>query len=676
MTSIHERIAALKLDEVARQPGPVDAPPSRRAAQPSLPPRHHSTTSLRQTTHSVPTRIGNEPAAEAAPPKISRPPPPPPPRLHAPTAAPTLPPRNTAKRAPPPLPRRESATSISSTLSARSSASAPSSTWSSNTSASADSRTPEASEHTRVKAPAYDPSTLPALPPKRVEPDAKRPSLPSRTSTTRSVRPSSDTATVVSRRLPPESNRAISRQPAPHDAPEDPAVEDARQALPTPNPRTLPSRAVVHAEPQKQAVPERRPTKSALSFGMNRATETAPTIPSRSSESQAESSALPPPVPTSTRPDLSAILATKPKFNASTMSHGPPGSAPSSTPGVCLQCRDFSGPDSHAARFPRHALPSQDVHWLARALTSPFESRTDQARAIFTWLHHNVRYDVDGFFSGNIKPSTPSSTIASGLAVCEGYAGLFAALATAAGLSAIVIGGHGKGYGYAAGTPVPREPTGHAWNAVQIDDGEWKLIDPCWGAGVIGGEAQYEARFNAGEFTKSNRDFGLKHYPSHRSHLFLPAGEHAPSFAEYWRGADGEGDEVLAYGGCRTEHGIDEARLLPRQKAVPAMPGRTVRFELWSVCEHWDNAIHGRGKPYVMVLMYHGEMTAFETDGRRRWWCEVRSDALGAPGEAVSCMAVTTINGESARGVGIDEFRRRKGRAGMSWEGVCAWTVA
>lgn len=83
----------------------------------------------------------------------------------------------------------------------------------------------------------------------------------------------------------------------------------------------------------------------------------------------------------------------------------------------CLVCRDFSGPDNHAAKFPRHQLPSSDVGYLASLLCDPFPSATDKARAIFTWLHHNVDYDTKNFFAGTLQPSTPEKTITSGM-VC------------------------------------------------------------------------------------------------------------------------------------------------------------------------------------------------------------------------------------------------------------------
>lgn len=248
--------------------------------------------------------------------------------------------------------------------------------------------------------------------------------------------------------------------------------------------------------------------------------------------------------------DLSAPTAP----STATVSQNPSvyGVAPSA--GSCLHCRDFSGPDNHAARFPRESIPSTDIGWLAQQLCAPFGSPTDKARAIFTWLHHNIAYNVEAFFNNAVKPSTPQSTLQTGLAVCEGYAGLFAAIAVKAGLEAIVVGGNGKGYGYSPlkpGDPVPPYEAGHAWNAVKIDGGEWKLIDCCWvsmqtlwstlvlnanliqGAGTVNGPGQgYKKGFNPEKFTQSNDEFGLDHYPEDSSKQFRNDGRRV-SWEEY-----------------------------------------------------------------------------------------------------------------------------------------------
>ncbi|KKF97258.1 UDP-N-acetylglucosamine--dolichyl-phosphate N-acetylglucosaminephosphotransferase [Ceratocystis platani] len=171
-------------------------------------------------------------------------------------------------------------------------------------------------------------------------------------------------------------------------------------------------------------------------------------------------------------------------------------------------------------------------------VADPFPSPTDKARAIFTWHHHNIDYDWAAFSSGCVRPMTPDDVIREGKGVCAGYADCFEAIARRAGLQCIVISGHGKGIGHAdlePGQPVPREnATGHAWNAVQIDNGEWKLIDACWGAGSVSNN-RYQRGFSPQYFCASNEVFGLRHFPRDKAH-FLRADGRTPSWAEYFLG--------------------------------------------------------------------------------------------------------------------------------------------
>ncbi|KAG6897901.1 hypothetical protein C0992_009385 [Termitomyces sp. T32_za158] len=116
---------------------------------------------------------------------------------------------------------------------------------------------------------------------------------------------------------------------------------------------------------------------------------------------------LPPMIPFQTYPQPPCK---HPDFDAIT-----PGDESYSKPGSCPECRDFAHVDAHAALFPRHTVTSLDD--LAYSLTEPFPYELEKARAIFTWLHHNITYDAEAFFSGNVQPSTAESTLSSGLAV-------------------------------------------------------------------------------------------------------------------------------------------------------------------------------------------------------------------------------------------------------------------
>ncbi|KAK3062870.1 hypothetical protein LTS18_003202 [Coniosporium uncinatum] len=398
-------------------------------------------------------------------------------------------------------------------------------------------------------------------------------------------------------------------------------------------------------------------------------------------------SVSPPPIPLSSRPDLAAIRASKPTTMSST----------TTTPSSCLKCRDFSAPDTHASRFPRESIPSHDVSWLGPQLTSPFPSATDKARAIFTWLHHNIAYDTVSFFSKKHQPADPRTTMASGLAVCEGYAGLSVALAIASGLEAIVVSGHGKGVGYTApsgpNAPLPAFDANHAWAVVKMDQGEWKLVDPCWGAGHLDASdgRSYKKEFNARWFTMSNEDFGKRHFPSDAARWYTQAP--LLTWAQYLNADALPGGPVRVYGATGREHGIDEFSLRPMGKDVSAAAAAdgaaTLRFQFNKVCRHWKGEVHGKGADYLFVLKLSGtgggggraagggkdEYRVFNHDGFF-WWVDVQGRELqGLEGVELPVYAVTRFEGRDARGLTKGVHDQKMGRVAVGWEGVAGWRV-
>lgn len=87
-----------------------------------------------------------------------------------------------------------------------------------------------------------------------------------------------------------------------------------------------------------------------------------------------------------------------------------------------------------------------------------------------------------------------------------------------------MITGHGKGFGHnpiKPGEPLPPYNGNHAWNVVKIDNGEWKLIDSCWGAGHVQGAGMpYVQKFAPERFTQSNEEFGIDHFPNDRDGFY------------------------------------------------------------------------------------------------------------------------------------------------------------
>ncbi|SMR47668.1 unnamed protein product [Zymoseptoria tritici ST99CH_3D1] len=554
-------------------------------------------------------------------------------------------------------------------------------------------------ERYRIKAPDYDPSSLPALPPKRTK--EEREAADRKYAGLRPVRRASapkvglvhngttPPPATIPPPLPGRTNPIPAQQLAIEPSPAKQPTALARQAVmppPLPGRQNQPREHSSPVQPAPRSIradiappPQKRP--SALSFGMNKSTNVPPPIPGARTGSAIQldgANGAPPPIPSTSKPDLAAIQASKPKVSGTAN-----GAAPALA-GACMHCRDFSGPDNHAARFPREALPSQDIGWLAQQLCAPFHSPTDKARALFTWQHHNIAYDTEAFFNNRVKPSTPNSTLVSGLAVCEGYAGLFAAMALKAGLEAVVVSGHGKGFGYAPmkpGDSLPRYEAGHAWNAVKIDGGEWKLLDCCWGAGSVCPHKtpNFTKSFTPEWFSQSNNDFGLRHFPGEKAHQYRTDGR-VMSWEEYI-GGEGAACSALLYSGYIAEEGLLKPAFKPTDgKIVLAQQGPTVRFSFQKVCPHWDPVKNGNGPYYLYILVLEsqsgakGDKIPFDTNGEV-WWCDVPTRDLGRPGQSVSICAVTDFDGGKGRGLTKQRFLERLGRCGMAWGGVGKWDL-
>ncbi|CAK7270845.1 hypothetical protein SEPCBS119000_004295 [Sporothrix epigloea] len=388
-------------------------------------------------------------------------------------------------------------------------------------------------------------------------------------------------------------------------------------------------------------------------------------------------------------------LPTRPRHRANGPSNdGAPGFYPlRSEDEECMKCRDFTGPDTVASQFPLARLPRRDpVNYLAHNLCDDFPSQTDKARAIFTWCHHNIAYDVDGFFGGCIpRNQSIEERIFSGKAVCEGYARVYEALALAAGLECQVVTGHGKGFGFHTvrpGDPVPPcNPTGHAWNAVRIDGGQWKLVDACWGAGNVCDKRaeRYEKKFTPEMFTMDNETFGERHFPQNPRQFFRADGR-TPSWAEYVV-EKMSADPVILYSNGPKQFIAKESMEPAAQEIVVSRgdPNERIAFRLGRPCRHWRMEDQGEGlRPYPMMLQ------AVPPDGQRRgdsdmfdllfdeplwFWADVPRRRLGRPGDTLFCYAITTMDGRDLRGATMADYRARMGRCSMSMQAVCSWRL-
>lgn len=329
----------------------------------------------------------------------------------------------------------------------------------------------------------------------------------------------------------------------------------------------------------------------------------------------------------------------------------------------CLKCRDFSDVDAHAALFPRQTVSSLDH--LAHDLTSPFETETEKVRAIFTWLHHNIAYDCESFFSGNLRAATGESTLKSGLAVCDGYAGLFKALGDCVGLQVHKVTGHGKGFGYAPlgpDEPVPEESSNHAWNCVMMD-GEWHLIDSCWGAGALQNQA-YTKRFAPVWFTYNSIEFGKRHFPTDPSYQLITEEDGGPvSWEDYILAPEGP----VVFGDFE-KLDFSPDLLQPATKYVQS--GTWVSFHIWKQCEHMSR---DEADNYAYFINTQDDTkTPMELNAEGGWSANIYIPR--GQGD-ISLYYVTQVNGQDAKGLGAQGFKNATGRKAMAFGGMARWTA-
>ncbi|KAG6820741.1 hypothetical protein H0H93_012387 [Arthromyces matolae] len=420
-----------------------------------------------------------------------------------------------------------------------------------------------------------------------------------------------------------------------------------------------------------------------------------PQLPSRSSQTTTTAIKVPPPIPPkSTRPkpeDLARALARRPppppKKNYPTASNDtypnaqrrlPPPPPPQPRyddessdlsapvdntyrePSFCPECRDYTHVDKHAALFPRQSVTSLDN--LAYDLTKPFPNEVEKARAIFTWLHYNIAYDAASFLSGNVQPSTPESTLSSGLAVCDGYAGLFKYLAERIGIETHKVTGHGKGFGFvplSADQLVPPYAANHAWNCAFLD-GEWHLIDPCWGAGGLSG-ASYEQRFTPMWFTSPPREFGRRHFPEDPSYQLVAQDDGGPvSWEDYIMEPDGP---VI----FNAFHNLNFWALALQPPTSAIKGGTRVVFCLFKRCEHMStNEVDN----YVYMISIGNERVPLQVNAEGGWSADVY---IPKGHQEVTLLYLSELNGKDAQGISLSAYRNA--RAAMLFGGLAKWTV-
>ncbi|CAD0008662.1 transglutaminase domain-containing protein [Flavobacterium chungangense] len=193
----------------------------------------------------------------------------------------------------------------------------------------------------------------------------------------------------------------------------------------------------------------------------------------------------------------------------------------------------YSAVDNIVLKYPKNFSSTQE---LAERIEKDFKSDYDKARAIYSWMAFNIKYDFNAFLNPSKTQSFSYRTedekqrkiqefntqilqkaFKSEKAVCEGFTLLFQHLASLVGIKSQIIKGDSK----TRLVDIGRKNTSsnHAWNTALID-GKWRLIDVTWGQGYYdNNKGKMVKDFDPVYFDTEPDYFFAKHFPDSGSFL-------------------------------------------------------------------------------------------------------------------------------------------------------------
>jgi Transglutaminase-like superfamily len=170
----------------------------------------------------------------------------------------------------------------------------------------------------------------------------------------------------------------------------------------------------------------------------------------------------------------------------------------------------FAALDYYALQTPDNLSRSTDT--LVTYLMIPAQNDLEKARLIYAWVAQHIKYDANAINANRPSDCSAIQVLKKKKAVCLGFAMLYEALGTEAGLNVRTIIGYVKGERRHARLKNPN----HAWNAIEVN-GRWILCDATWGSGYAEpkrkGKIKVKSYFNTFWFDTAPQKFVLSHLP-------------------------------------------------------------------------------------------------------------------------------------------------------------------
>lgn len=191
---------------------------------------------------------------------------------------------------------------------------------------------------------------------------------------------------------------------------------------------------------------------------------------------------------------------------------------------------DFAGVDEIVRKYPSKV---SNLVIISDLIKNDFDNDSNKARAIFSWLAFNFKYDAtssgDNSFEiiytstskeeknakeKKIKDDIIAKALSSDSAMCLGYSILFERLSDLVGLKNEIVIGNLKSDLSQLGATF--HAADHSWNAVKINN-EWKYVDVALAAGFISQKDNaFKPDFNEAYFFMAEEVLLLSHFPQNK----------------------------------------------------------------------------------------------------------------------------------------------------------------
>lgn len=189
--------------------------------------------------------------------------------------------------------------------------------------------------------------------------------------------------------------------------------------------------------------------------------------------------------------------------------------------------QNFEKTDAIAMGYLSHQI--DNVKTLANIIEQDFETDLDKTRALYIYLTHAIKYNLNEYkygadnysfrYSSKEELETKirqrdleiiNKTLRQKTAICEGYSMTFNEVCNLLNIKSTVISGYTR-TPYAEIGELPLKGK-HAWNAVFINS-KWNFIDTTWGAGYSTNQNQWLQSYDDYYFFPKASELIFTHYP-------------------------------------------------------------------------------------------------------------------------------------------------------------------